>query len=228
MNSTAKLWILRLLSIPMVLFFPIVCLLIVVTMADRIWGNEFPLIEVSVTLLFSIGTAIWFSVGTVFASRTDPLNYCYRLLAAITGFNVAAPFLLWLFLLPEKAYPRADLKFDTVVPPIIDVSGTWKGAWTDPRKNYTEAITLTLVQHDNVVTGSIVDEGGTNWLIIEGIVSGNRINLFYDRELAFRSHGATLLGTLNKGQLTGLYYVHESVKPGWSSKGAWQATRSGS
>jgi hypothetical protein len=227
MTTTAKLWILRLVSIPAALLFPVVCLLIVTVLAQRVWGNEFPMFETAIALILSGITALCISVKTVFAPRNAPLKQGYNALAATVAFEILAPFALWLFLLPGKPYDRKDLQFDVMAPVSIDVTGTWDGSWTDPRKNFTEAITLTLLQSGHSVTGAISDAKGMKWLIVEGAVSGDRVNLFYDREFAFRSRGATLLGTLKDGLLTGDYYAHDSPKFGWSAKGAWQAARRG-
>lgn len=227
MTTNAKLWTLRLVSIPVVLLVPVVCLMIVTVVAERVWGNDFPIFETVGALIVSGITALCISIKTVFAPANAPLKEGCNVLAASVAFEVLAPFALWLFLLPGNPYDREDLQFDVIAPASIDVTGTWEGSWTDPRKDFTEAITLTLLQSGHSVTGAISDAGGTKWLIIEGVVSGDRVNLFYNRQFAFRGRGATLLGSLKDGHLSGDYYTHESPKFGWSAKGGWQAVRRG-
>lgn len=223
MSHGTKLWTLRLLSIPVLLLFPVISAAMTSAVAERFWNNEFPMFELVVIVPLSFLIALGLSTVTVFASRNAILRPRFVLLAAVFGLEILVPAALVLYLLPSRARDREDVRFQTVEAPTIDVTGAWNGSWTDPLQNVTEGITLQLEQQGNTVSGSIVDAGGTRWQIEEGVVSGDRINLFYDREYAFRSRGATLVARLQEAQLKGEYYGHDPAKAGWSSKGTWQA-----
>ncbi len=226
MNPTAKLWLLRIASIPAALFIPLTATALVGVIAQEL-GFEDLMLYGSMFVAFVISTcvAISLSAVTVFASRAAPLAERGKLLRAMAIFDVLALVTSQLITLPGHPYERTALKFEAIHVPAIDVSGTWAGEWTDPMKKVTQAITLTLQQEGNNVAGTIADESGTKWRIIEGVVSGDRLNLFYDREMAWRSAGATLLGSLKDGRLTGFYYGHDRPKRGWAAKGPWHATK---
>ena len=226
MNPTAKLWLLRIASIPAAMLIPLTATGLVGVIAQELGFEDVMFYgPMFVAFVISACVAISLSTVTVFASRAAPLAERIKVLRAMAIFDVLAFLTGQLIALPSQPYDRTSLKFEAVHAPAIDVSGTWEGEWTDPRIKVTQAITLTLQQKGNSVAGTIVDDSGTKWGIIEGVVSGDRLNLFYAKEMAWRSAGATLLGSLKNGQLTGYYYGHERPKRGWASKGPWHATK---
>lgn len=215
----------RLVSLPVLLVFPWVCLGVTVVAAERFWGDRQPILVLPLVLLGSITVALSLSFCTLFASRKSPLKRAWICLAFMLGLELLVPLLLWLMSLPERAFERGDLKFQSWVAPSIEVTGEWQGSWTDPHQDFRQGITLFLQQDGAVITGEIRDEGGGRWHIIEGQVSGDQVNLFYGKEFAFRDRGATLLGVFKKGELVGEYFAHGRAKIGWSSRGAWQAVK---
>lgn len=226
MNHPANIWLLRVASIPAALFIPLTATILVGVTAREFGCQDYLLYALAfVTFVISTCVAISLASVTVFASRRAPLAERSKVLRYMAIFDIGAFLASQLIALPSRAYDRVSLEFDVVRSPTINVSGTWKGEWSDPRKDVKQEITLTLQQQGNSVEGMIIDDTGTKWRIIEGVVSGDSLNLFYDKEFAWRSAGATLLGSLENGQLSGHYYGHERPKPGWSSKGPWHATK---
>lgn len=141
---------------------------------------------------------------------------------------------IWFIHLPEQPYDRAALQFNEIKPAKTNVTGTWKGTWTSPRTEYTEDITLTLEQTGNTITGAIHSEKErvpgskkeAEWDIIEGQISGDRVNLYYKRRFTFRMDvTATLLGVCKQDEMSGEYFGHVAARRGGSSKGTWQASR---
>lgn len=225
MHPIAKLWFLRIASVPVVLFMPLAATGLTGVIAQEFGCDDWLLYSLMfVTLVLATCIAIALSVVTVFASSKAPLAERYKTLRVMVLVDALVLVSAWLISMPGRPYDRATLKFDVLRAPTIDVTGTWTGEWIDPRMDFGETITLILEQDGSAVTGTILG-GGTKWRIIEGVVSGDRLNLFYVSEFAFRSGGATLLGNLKDGQLSGHYYVHERRRAGWASKGSWHAAR---
>ena len=189
-----------------------------------ILGNSYPITEILVGGGF--GLFIMMSICVTFlvsSARTRRIVLCVLVagdLLAILGL------FLFNYIVTPKIYDRESLKIQRVVSPDADLTGTWVGTWTDPRKEFTEMITLTLTQSGNSMSGTIVDEGGTQWRIIEGVVSGSELNLFYDRDFGWPGAGATLLGSIEGDTISGNYYGHERPRRGSSSSGPWEAVRS--
>jgi hypothetical protein len=232
MTSRQKVWTLRIVSIPVLLLLPFACGLVAAAIGERLLANSYPLGEAMTGMVAGFVAMIVLSPWTVFARQDAGLKKRVRVLIGIGAFEIIGlPLVLAISalsdsLLRAKAYDRASLKLDPIVKPTVDVSGTWNGSWTDPRKEFTETITLNLTQSQNSVTGSIVDERGGEWRIIEGVVSDNQVNLFYDREFpAWPGAGATLRGVITSNSITGNYYGHERPRRGWASSGPWVVTR---
>lgn len=191
-------------------------------------GNSYPLGETMLALVFGTIVAGGLSSVTVFARRGLPSRRAIRILTALVAFDVLAipGALLVCNLLTSKPYERKDLKPALGLPATVDVTGTWRGSWTDPRKKITQSISLKLNQSGNEITGTIVDGEGNRFRIIEGMAGGTEINLFYDRASpAWPSGGATLIGRLEAGRLSGSYYAHQRPRPGGASSGPWHADR---
>jgi len=232
MTSRQKLWTLRIVSIPVLLLLPFACGLVAAAIGERLLGNSYPLGEAMIGMVAGFVAMIVLSPWTVFARQDGGLKRRIRVLTGIAAFEILGlPLVLAISalsdsLLRAKAYDRASLKLDPIVKPTVDVSGTWNGSWTDPRQDFTETITLNLTQSQNSVTGSIVDERGGEWRIIEGVVSGAQLNLFYDRDFpAWPGAGATLRGGITNNSIKGNYYAHERPRRGWASSGPWVVTR---
>src|SRR5262245_3991257 len=199
MTPRQKVWVVRAVSIPVLLLLPFACGLLAAAIGERLLGNSYPLGEAMTGMIVGFVAMIVLSPWTVFARQDGGLKSRIRVLVGLGAFEILGlPLVLVISalsdsLLSAQAYDRASLKLAPIVQPTVEVSGSWNGSWTDPRKKFTETITLNLTQSQNSVTGSIVDERGGEWKIIEGVVSGDQLNLFYDRDFpAWPGAGATL------------------------------------
>jgi hypothetical protein len=231
-TSQPKLWILRLASIPALLLLPVACAGVAVTAADQLLGDDFPLGAVMLATAIGIAAIIPLSVWTVFARRSVPLKHGVRVLVGIIAFDflafpVSALLCFWAAsLTTPTVHERATVRLKSVIPPRVDITGTWQGSWTDPKMKATETITLTVSQTGALVTGTIADERYRDWRIIEGVVSGDELDLFYDLDFPnLRTRGATLRGVIKNNSIKGEYYGHESPARGWASSGTWVASR---
>ncbi|MEM7624508.1 MAG: hypothetical protein AAF333_02650 [Planctomycetota bacterium] len=128
---------------------------------------------------------------------------------------------------PTKPYARADIAFNTERPPTIDCSGHWGGSWDDEKQELTETITLVLEQNGNEVTGTITSERGRQFRILDGKVSGDQLNLYYNvtgTEWGLPGGGGSLVGRLKGDSISGTWYAHETPQRGWSRDGPWRAS----
>jgi hypothetical protein len=231
-TARKKLWTLRLASIPALLLLPLACAGIAVAYADKILEDDFPLGLVMLATAAGIVAMIPLSLWTVFARQNSSFKRGFRVLAGLAAFDLLGPFVTillcsWIAALSAPmVYDRASVRINSPVPPNVNVSGTWKGSWTDPRMKFTQIITLTLTQQDNQVTGSMIDDELREWRIAGGVVSGDELDLFYDREFAWQpTRGATLRGVITNNSIAGKYYGHERPRRGWASTGTWVAIR---
>ncbi len=140
---------------------------------------------------------------------------------------------LWMIHLPGRPYDRETLKFGEIKPTLLNVTGAWTGSWTDPRRDYKEIITFNLEQSGNTISGTIhsVEQSRVGfkkpyeWDVIDGHISGDRINLYYGRRDFRKDITATLLGVCKQDEMSGEYFGHVAAKVGFSSKGIWQVHR---
>lgn len=223
----AKFWIYYVGCVLPLLLVPGVCLAITMRIQIGLLGNNYPMGAMlfggvaGVVLMLVLWIRLMFMVGE--AEIKEVQKFFFGLL----GFEVLAIGLTFLIMklgTPE-IYDRESLAFEFVEKPTIDFSGTWEGSWADSRKDETMKITLVLSQAGSSVEGSIVDGSGVEWRVIEGVVSGSKINIFYERSGAWPGAGATLLGDFEGGTVFGNYFAHDAPRTGWASKGAWEATR---
>ncbi|WP_395750334.1 hypothetical protein [Prosthecobacter sp.] len=233
MNPTAKIWLLRLAGIPITILVPMIGSDLLMYLCNWLLGYG-SLLFVSLPMLV---VAIWsmsrVAGWTVFASRADLLSHGIRRVAYALGFVACLILASWGIRLPERPYDRATLKFSKTKPATVNVSGTWTGKWTDPRAGYEEVISLTLEQTGNAISGTIHSAKETMaglkkervWGVIEGQVSGDRINLCYGRSEFQKYISGTLLGVCNEGKMSGEYFGHVAARTGGSSKGTWQASK---
>lgn len=233
MNPTAKIWLLRLAGIPLTILVPMIGAKLLMDLCNWLLGDG-SLFFVSIPIL---GVLIWSVIRVagwaVFASRVDLLSHGIRRVSYVAGIDVCLIFALWVIHLPEEPYERASLKFSEVTPATVNVTGVWKGTWTDPRAGYEEVISLTLEQTGNAISGTIHSAKETmagfkkerEWGIIEGQISGDRINLYYGRSEFRRDISGTLLGVCKEGEMSGEYFGHVAARTGGSSKGAWHVTK---
>lgn len=233
MNPTAKIWLLRLAGIPITIFAPILAARIILYLWKSWTGGgepffaSIPILVVIIWLMFRV--AGW----TVFASRANLLSHGIRRISYVAGAEAFLILAFWVIRLPEQPYERATLKFVELKPATVNVTGTWKGTWTDPRAGYEEVISLTLEQTGNTISGIIHSAKETmaglkrerEWEIIEGQISGDRINFYYGRSEFRRDVSGTLLGVCKEGEMSGEYFGHVAARTGGSSKGTWQASK---
>jgi hypothetical protein len=233
-NHTAKSWILRLIGIPVTILIPMLGAHTFMDGCARLIGDS-NLIFVSIPALITILWATFrMADWIVFASRADLLSKGVRRIGYAIGIEACLILALWIIQLPEQPYDREALRFGEIKPATVNVTGTWKGSWTDPRAEYKENITLTLEQTGSTISGTIHGEKERvpgskkegDWDIIEGQVSSDRINLYYKRRFSFRTDAtATLLGVCKHDEMSGEYFGHVTARRGGSSKGMWQASR---
>jgi hypothetical protein len=81
-----------------------------------------------------------------------------------------------------------------------DISGQWKGEWTDSRD--TPPYTFTFKQDGASLTGTISSEGGGDLQIREGKVSGDRVSFVVVRSVGAREMTATYSGRVDGGEIT--------------------------
>lgn len=228
MNSARKSWLLRLIGIPVVGSFAFLVSLIVYDLANRFFGGEmllliYPIVILMVWLFVSVTPH--FATELVFAPDERVLTRGKRLLAWLLPLELVLISCFSWANSGERPYKREFLKWENVGPATVDLNGEWTGTWTDPSKNFTETISITLRQDGNKLSGQIVDRRQRTFRIIEATVSGAKVNIFYDLENSFRGRGATLLGTFQNDRLSGEYFAHDRPKSGFASKGIWEVTR---
>jgi hypothetical protein len=80
-----------------------------------------------------------------------------------------------------------------------DISGQWKGEWTDSRD--TPPYTFTFKQDGASLTGTVNSEGG-EVQIRNGKVSGDRISFVVVRTIGPREMTATYSGRVDGGEIT--------------------------
>jgi hypothetical protein len=233
MNPTAKIWLLRLAGIPITILVPMIGSNLLMYLCKWLLGDG-SLFFVSIPILIVLIWSTFRMAGwTVFASQANLLSHGIRRVGYAVGFVAFLILAFWVIRLPERPYDRATLKFSETKPATVNVSGAWTGTWTDPRARYEEVISLTLAQTGNTVSGTIHSakerlSGFTNereWDIIEGQISGDRINLYYLRREFQRDVSATLLGVCKEGEMSGEYFGHVAARTGFSTKGTWQASK---
>ena len=233
MNPTAKIWLLRLAGIPITIIVPGLVANLLMYLCEWLLGYG-SLFFVSIPILVVIIWATYRVAGwTVFASRANLLSHGIHRVGYAVGFVAFLILAFWVIQLPERPYDRAALKFSETKPATVNVSGTWVGTWTDPRAGYEEVISLILEQTGNTISGTIHSEkervpgykGEREWIIIEGQISGDRINLYYRRGDFRMDIPATLLGVCKQGEMSGEYFGHVAARTGFSTKGTWHVTK---
>lgn len=233
MNPAAKIWLLRLAGIPITILVPMIGSNLLMYLCKWLLGDG-SLFFVSIPiLLVLIWSTIRMAGWTVFASQANLLSHGIRRVGYAVGFVAFLILAFWVMRLPERPYDRTKLKFSKITPATVNVTGVWKGTWTDPRARYEEVISLTLEQTGNTISGTIHSEKERvpgykrerEWEIIDGQISGDRINLYY-RQGDFRMDiPATLLGVCKQGEMSGEYFGHVAARIGFSTKGTWQVTK---
>jgi hypothetical protein len=234
-NPTAKTWLIRLMGVPITIL--VLSLGAGVFLDGWKWltGDGYPILASIPALVVILWATFRVAGWTVFASQADLLSHGIRRICCTIGIVSCLILVLWAMHLPEQPYDRETLKFGEIKPATVNVTGAWTGSWTDPRSRYSEVIKLTLEQTGNVVTGTIHSERDSvaglkrerELDIIEGHVSGDRINLYYKLRFVFRADAtATLLGMCKQDEMSGEYVGHVAARPGGTSKGNWQVSRS--
>src|SRR5688500_10392188 len=90
-----------------------------------------------------------FSIALGVAALTLRASGRWRVLAVSAGVLWAAS-LGWLPLgWAGRPHARQDIRIKILDPPAVDVSGAWRGSWTDPKQRSREPITLNLEQSGN-------------------------------------------------------------------------------
>lgn len=221
-NGRSRLVTLRVTSVFPLLLLPVIALLTGIVVPLLLWGKNFPVLEAIAALVLGSMAAAYFSTNTLFIRQNGSVKKGWCTIAFLFGFEIIILVILLTQIQPAKPYDRNTVKLQTRFHPVIDVTGRWRGQWTDPRKNFHETITLELTQTGNSISGSI-HAGPRVFLIHEGTISGDDIDLYYAPKSEFRDGWATLQGTLKNGEITGKYYTHSSPKIGWASTGTWNA-----
>jgi hypothetical protein len=80
-----------------------------------------------------------------------------------------------------------------------DISGQWKGEWTDSRDS--APCTFTFKQDGASLTGTISDSGG-DLQIRDGKVNGDRVSFVVVRSVGTREMTATYSGRVDGGEIT--------------------------
>ena len=215
-------------GIPVLLLVPWVCMVVVNGILRGLHGDSSPLMETMAAFVVGVVIVVVLSIWILVACGEDALPRAGRILLGVLAFDILAiPItILVVKIATPKIYDRKSLALESSVVAAVDLSGIWAGIWTDPRKDFTSKIVMTLTQSGNLVTGSIRDDTGKEWEILEGVVSGVQVNFFYDRVSSTRSGlGATLLGKVEGDSMTGSFFGHESPRPGWASTGPWEVKR---
>jgi len=79
-----------------------------------------------------------------------------------------------------------------------DISGQWKGQWTDASD--VQPCTFTFKQDEAILTGTISSEGG-DLQIRDGKVSGDRISFAVVHNVGGRAMTATYSGRVDGGEI---------------------------
>ena len=80
-----------------------------------------------------------------------------------------------------------------------DISGQWKGEWTDSRD--TPPYTFTFKQDGASVTGTVGSEGGGDQQIRDGKVNGDRVTFVVVRKVGAREMTASYSGRVDGGEI---------------------------
>ena len=80
-----------------------------------------------------------------------------------------------------------------------DISGKWKGEWTDSRE--TPPYTFTFTQDGASLTGTVGSEGGEDQQIRDGKVNGDRVSFVVVRKVGAREMTASYSGRVDGGEI---------------------------
>ena len=192
-----------------------------------VFGGEYPLIGSMLGFFVGVVACVILSVIAVSMWRAKNWRGFVALTAFVCCFSFAWIPLGWTIGYITSPYSRDKVAFDEIQSPTVDVSGVWHGNWTDTRKEFSEKIILSLQQNNSKVTGTIVSERKRSFDIVDGVVSGDRVNLYYNvsfPEWPLAGGGGTLVGTVENKKISGTWFAHERPKHGWSIDGPWEAT----
>jgi len=81
-----------------------------------------------------------------------------------------------------------------------DISGQWKGEWTDSRD--TPPYTFTFKQDGANLTGTVGSEGGAGQQIRDGKVNGDRVTFVLVLNVGAREMTSSYSGRIDGGEIT--------------------------
>jgi hypothetical protein len=215
----------------------LVCLLmpavILLTPATMIWGmaiqgGKFPMEGMFFGAIGGFVFMLWATAFSVIAWQHQKWLKIKIALIVFLLIDLGWLPVKWYRNYSTRPYSREELAFKKVEPSTADLTGIWQGTWTDPKTSLTESITLDLRQDGNQVEGTITVDRSSQFEIVEGLISGNQINFFYDHSFPefSRPNGVgTLLGEVASGQLSGTWQAHQRPSAGQARKGPWSARK---
>jgi hypothetical protein len=174
--------------------------------------------------------AVFLSFGTVFVGQDASFRQAAYILASIVVFDLSAvpTTALVSHLMAPKVYDLESLKFDSLEPAEINITGKWEGVWIDSKKNSRESFRMTVEQVGCEVQGvAVFNDVGRTKAEIKGEVSGAKIRLIMSPQLTSPYHvdpETTWLGLVLDGNVSGEWYLHGKAFPGYATTGSWSAT----
>ena len=121
-----------------------------------------------------------------------------------------------------RPYTRAEVALIARDAPRVDLSGTWKGTWTNPKMSRRETVMLSLEQVGAEVAGTFTTDSGREFRVLEGVVSGDEVDLFYGvggTEWGHRGGVGTLRGRVDGVTMECTWYAHSRPPRGASRQG---------
>ena len=136
-------------SIPALLALPWVLVMVVYGIQSGLLGNSYPMGMVMLAAVVGMFVRFVFLPFVVLLKwGAGALGRAKKILFWVLLFDVLAIPVVMLIvkIATPKVYDRESLALVAMEAPEVDVSGIWVGEWTDPGKEMTSKITLTLTQ----------------------------------------------------------------------------------
>ena len=226
MKSPSKLRKSLLICFLVISIFPLP--LITIIWAVLLSHDSFPLTEACIGAVVGIGLFVWANSICVILWQHEKWQKMKVALFCFLLFDLGWLPVRWYQNYSTRPHPREELAFQEVRPPKSNISGIWKGSWTNPKSSLTESITLDLTQNKNLIEGFITTSKSSHFIITDGVISGEEINLFYDHSFrgAAGSEGTgTLLGKVTSQQISGKWYANNRTPRGSSRDGPWTVSK---
>lgn len=193
------------------------------------FGNSYPMFEGLFGMCLGVVVAVCLSYGTLFVRQTSSLRSATYILIGVAVFDLSTVPAIDLAskMMSPKVYDKESFRLDPLEKPVVNITGSWEGSWTDSKRKSSERFSMSLVQKDNNINGnSVFKDANETTADITGEVSGSKIRLVLMPHPT-SPYGVipdtTWLGSVIEGKISGEWYSHGKASSGYSTTGPWSA-----